>query len=86
MKNLSLVLVALLLTAPAFAEVDAAVNEQPLTLASADISASTNLKVVAEEPAVSLEKDAKAASDALSAKVEARLAETIKEVVTSVKF
>lgn len=88
MKKLSVVLVALLLTAPAFADEVKAVAEQPLTLASADTSASTNLKVVeADESVVRLEKEAKSASDTLSAKIEAKLAETLKkEVAVSVKF
>lgn len=88
MKKLSVVLVALLLAAPVFADEAKTVPEQPLTLASADTSASTNLKVVeADESAVRLEKEAKAASDAVSAKIEAKLAETVKkEVAVSVKF
>jgi hypothetical protein len=88
MKKSSLVLVALLLTAPVFADEAVTVAEQQLTLASADTSASTNLKVVdADETAVRLEKEAKAASNSLSEKVEAELAETVaKAVAISVKF
>jgi hypothetical protein len=88
MKKSSLVLVALLLTAPVFADEAKAVAEQPLTLASADTSASTNLNVVAaDESAARLEQEAKTASDAVSAKIEAKLAKTIaKEVAVSVKF
>jgi hypothetical protein len=86
MKKSILVLAALLVTAPVFA--DEAKVEQPLTLASADTSASTNLKiVVVDESATRLEKEAIAASDALSAAIETKLAETIKkEVAVNVKF
>ena len=88
MKKSSVVLVALLLAAPTFAEEANVVVAQPLTLASADISASTNLKIVeADESATRLEKEAIAASDVVSATLEAKLAETIKkEVAVSVKF
>lgn len=88
MKKSFLVLAALLVTAPVFAD-EAKVNvEQPLTLASADTSASTNLKIVeADESAARLEKEANAASDVLSAALEAKLADSIqKEVAVSVKF
>jgi hypothetical protein len=86
MKTSFLVLAALLVTAPVFA--DEAKVEQPLTLASADTSASTNLKiVVADESATRLEKEANTASDVVSAAIEAKLAETIKkEVAVNVKF
>ena len=86
MKKSIVLLAALLVTAPVFA--DEAKVEQPLTLASADTSASTNLKiVVADESATRLEKEANAASDVLSAALEAKLAETIKkEVAVNVKF
>ena len=86
MKKSILVIAVLLVTAPVFAnEVKV---EQPLTLASADISASTNLKIVeADESATRLEREANAASDVLSAALEAKLVETIKkEVAVNVKF
>ncbi len=88
MKKSFLVLAALLITAPAFAD-EAKVNvEQPLVLASADTSASVNLKIVeADDSVARLEKEVNAASDAFNASIEAKLAETIqKEVAVSVKF
>ncbi|RYY73701.1 MAG: hypothetical protein EOO52_16975 [Gammaproteobacteria bacterium] len=86
MKKSFLVLAALLVTAPVFA--DEAKAEQPLTLASADTSASTNLKIVeADESATRLEKEANAASNAVGVAIEAKLAENIqREVSVSVKF
>jgi hypothetical protein len=88
MKKSLLILAALLVTAPVFANEIKETVKQPLTLASADISASTNLKIVeANESTSRLEKEANAASDALSAAIEAKLAETIqKEVAVTVKF
>jgi len=88
MKKSSLALIALLLTAPVFAGNTPAVVEQPLTLASADTSASVNLKATeTNESATRLEKEAKAASDAVGAAIESKVAADVaKEVVTSVKF
>ena len=88
MKKSILVFAALLITAPVFADEVKTAVEQPLTLASADTSASTNLKIVeADESATRLEREANAASDVLSAALEAKLAETIKkEVAVNVKF
>jgi hypothetical protein len=88
MKKSFLILAALLVTAPVFADEAKANVEQPLTLASADTSASVNLKIVeADDSALRLEKEANAASNALSAVIEAKLAETIqKEVAVSVTF
>ena len=83
MKKSSLVLVALLLTAPVFA------NEvQPLTLASADTSASVNLQTTeSSDLGARLDKEVKEVSDVLSAKIASDLAAKIaQEVVASVKF
>lgn len=83
MKKSSLVLVALLLTAPTFA------NEvQPLTLASADTSASVNLQATeSSDLGARLDKEVKEVSDVLSAKIASDLAAQIaQEIVASVKF
>jgi len=88
MKKSFLVLAALLITAPVFADEAKAAVEQPLTLASADTSASTNLKIVeTDESASRLEKEANAASDVVSAAIQAKLIESIqKEVAVNVNF
>ena len=83
MKKSSLVLIALLLTAPAFAD-----DVQPLTLASADTSASVNLQATeSSDLGARLDKEVKEVSDVLSAKIASDLAAKIaQEVVASVKF
>lgn len=83
MKKSSLVLVALLLTAPVFAN-----DVQPLTLASADTSASVNLQATeSSDLGARLDKEVKEVSDVLSAKIASDLAAKIaQEVVASVKF
>ncbi len=81
MKKSSLVLVALLFTAPVFADEAKA----PLTLASADTSASVNLQTSAVK--TGLDKEVNEFSDALAAKVDADLSVKIaKAVNSSVKF
>lgn len=88
MKKSSLVLVALLLAAPVFADDAKAEAVQPLTLASADTSASTNLQALESlDLAARLDKEAKEAAEVLNAKVQSELAKaTAKEVTASVKF
>lgn len=85
MKKSSLVLVALLLASPVFA--DNAKTEQLLTLASADTSASVNLQVnEVSELSVRLDQEVKAVSELLSSKIAAELPLISKETAVSVKF
>ena len=85
MKKSSLVLVALLLAAPVFA--DEAEATQPLTLASADTSVSTNLKATeSSDFAAVLDKEIKEFTEALSAKIDAELSADIAEETASAKF
>jgi hypothetical protein len=74
MKKSSLVLVALLLAAPVFADDAKADAAQPLTLASADTSVSTNLKPAeSNDLTASLEKEIKEFTESLNAKIDAEL-------------
>ena len=85
MKKLSLVLTALLLAAPVFADE----VKQPLTLASADTSASVNLQssVEASDLGSRLDKEVKATSELLSSQANAKVSAALtKEVLNSVKF
>jgi len=86
MKKSSLALVALLLAAPVFA--DDVKAEAPLTLASADISASTNLQATeSSDLGARLDKEVKEFTSALSEKIDAELSASVaKQGVTSVKF
>lgn len=87
MKKSSLVLVAVLLAAPVFADEVKAEAQQPLTLASADTSVSVNLQAVeASDLGARLDKEVKASTDALNAKVDSELSAEIAKVVTSVKL
>ena len=84
MKKLSVVLVTLFLAAPVLADE----SKQPLTLASADTSASVNLySVGAADLGSRLDKEVKVSSELLSAKVNAKVSATLtKDVLNSVKF
>lgn len=74
MKNLSLLVVAIVLALPVVADEANAAAPQPLTLASADTSVSVNLQSnEASELSLRIDQDVKNASDALRAKIEAEL-------------
>lgn len=87
MKKSSLLLVALLLAAPVFADEAQAEATQPLTLASADTSVSTNLKATeSNDLSARLDKEIKEFTDALTAKIDAQLTAEIAQEVASAKF
>ena len=85
MKKSSLVLVALLLALPVFA--DEVKTEQLLTLASIDTSASVNLQnLESTDLGARVDQDVKLASAVLSAKLTAELPALITEKAVNVKF
>jgi len=87
MKKSSLILVALLLAAPVFADEAQAEATQPMTLASADTSVSTNLKATeSSDFTARLDKEIKEFTEALSAKIDAELSAKIAEETASAKF
>lgn len=83
MKKSSLVLAALLLASPVFAD-----QAQQLTLASADTSVSVNLQSTeAIDLGTRVDQEVKAVSEALSAKFDSELSAKIaNEAVANVKF
>lgn len=89
MKNLTIAILSVLLTAAeatVFAD-EVPAEAAPLTLASADITASTNLQATeSNDLGARLDREVKASSEALNAKVTAELAAQIAKEVASVKF